>query len=158
MCTHCIRIMEGSLVGPKGSLSFQPWKMRNRLGNLIQRMGGVAITCIVGICFPTVENKLLKLENSSWILAVSHSKTSKQTNLRSKIYTFQSPSGYVCKGKLRRCTPSSLQQGWCYWRRRSAVGSVIMGLLKGCLSLHWTVVFSESAWNSQPLHVLNLWH
>lgn len=59
----------------------------------------MAITCIVGICFSPVENQMLKLENSSWILAISHLKTSKQTNLQTKTYTFWDPSGDARKRK-----------------------------------------------------------
>ena len=118
MCMHCIHIMEGSFAGPRGNLPFQPWKMRNRLGNLTQCIDWMAITCIVGICLSLAENKMLKLENCSWILAVSHWKISKQANLQTKIYTFWNPSGCAWKGKPSRlgegsrprwCSPGSLE-------------------------------------------------
>lgn len=90
---HGLHIMEGSFAAPKGNLSFQPWKMRNRLGTLTQGRDWMAITCVVGFAFPPWKIKMFKLENSRWILVVSHFKTSKQS-FKGRF----APSG--CAGKL----------------------------------------------------------
>lgn len=88
MRTHGPHIMQGSFAGPEGNLSFQPWKMRNRLGTLTQARDWMAITCVVGFAFPPWKIKMFSLENGRWILAVSRLKTSKQTKLQRKICTF----------------------------------------------------------------------
>lgn len=97
MRTHGPHIMQGSFAGPQGNLSFQPWKMRNRLGTLTQARDWMAITCVVGFAFPPWKIKIFSLENSRWILAVSRLKTSKQTKFQRKICTF-----WVCREGSRR--------------------------------------------------------
>lgn len=106
MRTHSPHIMQGSFAGPQGNLSFQPWKMRNRLGTLTQARDWMAITCVVGFAFPPWKIKIFSLENSRWILAVSRLKTSKQS-FKGRF----APSG--CAGKapdVGRAAQGSLEE------------------------------------------------